>query len=77
MSAPLVVDARGLLCPLPLVKAARAFAGRPPGFIIELWSDDPSALTDVPEWCDARGHAVRSTESDAGVFRFRLERGAD
>lgn len=75
--APPVIDARGLLCPLPLVKAARAFQGKTPGFVIELWSDDPSAATDVPEWCAERGHRVLSFDEAEGVLRFRLERGGD
>lgn len=71
------VDARGLLCPLPLVKAARAFAGAPADRVIDLWSDDPSALVDVPEWCAARGHEVLGVRDEGAVLRFLLRKAAD
>lgn len=71
------VDARGLLCPLPLVKAARAFAEAPAGLVIDLWSDDPSALVDVPEWCASRGHEVLGVKNEGAVLRFLVRKNAD
>lgn len=75
--APILVDARGLLCPLPLVKAARAFHAAPPGFLIELLSDDPSARVDVPEWCAERGHTLVTSTGDGTTLRFLLRRGGE
>ena len=51
-----VVDARGLRCPLPVIHLARRAADEPPGTLLEVWSTDPAAASDVPAWCRMRGH---------------------
>lgn len=62
MSAPdLRVDARGVLCPVPIIRLARAARDAKPGTVVELLSDDPAAQHDVPAWCRMRGHALLST----------------
>jgi TusA-related sulfurtransferase len=49
------VDARGRLCPLPIIDLARAAADVPPGTLIAVVADDPAAAADVPAWCRMRG----------------------
>lgn len=51
------IDARGLLCPLPVLKARRALLAMPEGALIRLLADDPAALLDVPHFCAEAGHA--------------------
>lgn len=64
-SAATVVDARGLRCPLPVIRLARAAAGLVGGDLVTVWSTDPAAVHDVPAWARMRGHAVvRSTVLD-------------
>ena len=53
-----VVDARGLRCPLPVVRLASAARDRGPGTLLTVWSTDPAARLDVPAWARMRGHAV-------------------
>lgn len=65
-----VVEAVGLLCPLPLVKVARILGGLPGGALIELTSDDPAALEDVPAWCEARHHAYAGVRREGSVLHF-------
>lgn len=61
-----VVDARGLRCPLPVIRLARAAAALAPGDLVTVWSTDPAAVHDVPAWARMRGHTVlRSTTLDA------------
>lgn len=48
------IEARGLLCPQPVLLLARAARSLPPGGTIALVADDPAALTDVPAWCRLR-----------------------
>jgi tRNA 2-thiouridine synthesizing protein A len=55
---PVVVDARGLRCPLPVVRLAAAARDLPPGARLVVWSTDPAARHDVPAWARMRGHAV-------------------
>ncbi|HEX6886650.1 MAG TPA: sulfurtransferase TusA family protein [Candidatus Nanopelagicales bacterium] len=56
--SPVVVDARGTLCPVPIIRLARAAGTLPVGSLVALLSDDPAAEHDVPAWCRLRGHAL-------------------
>ncbi|MFB7886749.1 sulfurtransferase TusA family protein [Cellulosimicrobium cellulans] len=60
--APEVVDARGLRCPLPVIRLAAAARERRPGTRLTVWSTDPAARLDVPAWARMRGHAVVDEE---------------
>ena len=51
----LVVDARGLRCPLPVIRLAQAARDAVPGVVIEVWATDPAARADIPAWCRMRG----------------------
>jgi tRNA 2-thiouridine synthesizing protein A len=57
-----VVEARGVLCPVPIIRLARAAAALPAGTVLALLTDDPAAEHDVPAWCRLRGHALLSSE---------------
>lgn len=57
-TAPLVVDARGTRCPVPVLRLARAVAGLPPGSVATVLATDPAVEHDVPAWAGMRGHAV-------------------
>ena len=67
----------GLLCPLPLVKTARAMMNRPPGFLVEVIADDPGALEDFPAWCAERGHAYLGAWRADDGFHFLVRRGGE
>ncbi len=57
MTAPdLVLDCLGRPCPVPVVELARALQRLPAGSVVEVVSDDPAALVDVPAFCRMRGH---------------------
>ncbi|MCU0284222.1 MAG: sulfurtransferase TusA family protein [Candidatus Nanopelagicales bacterium] len=62
-----LVEARGVLCPVPIIRLARAAAGLPPGSLVALCTDDPAAEHDVPAWCRLRGHELLSSEPVAGA----------
>ncbi|WP_336708871.1 sulfurtransferase TusA family protein [Oerskovia sp. USHLN155] len=53
-----LVDARGLRCPLPVIRLAAAARDRAPGDVLTVWSTDPAARHDVPAWARMRGHAI-------------------
>jgi len=53
-----VVDARGLRCPLPVIRLARAARDLPAGTLVTVLSTDPAARHDVPAWARMRGHAA-------------------
>ncbi|GGF31370.1 hypothetical protein GCM10011519_00920 [Marmoricola endophyticus] len=52
----LVLDCRGLLCPVPVIRLAQRIAEVPAGGTVAVEADDVAAATDVPAWCRMRGH---------------------
>jgi tRNA 2-thiouridine synthesizing protein A len=75
MSGPDVeVDARGLLCPLPILRLARAFRRAPGGTIARLLATDPAAVEDVETFCSQGGHELLSTEREGTLLRFRVRK---
>lgn len=71
-----VVDARGLVCPAPIVRLARAARGRAAGTVLTVLATDPAAGVDVPAWARMRGHAVvRSERADDGVLAVTVRLG--
>ncbi len=50
-----VVDARGLRCPLPVIRLAQQVRDLAPGTLVEVWATDPAAAADIPAWCRMRG----------------------
>ena len=50
------IDASGLLCPLPVLKARKALAAMAPGQMLRLLATDPAARIDLPHFCAQGGH---------------------
>lgn len=62
------LDARNMLCPLPVIKTQDRAAELHAGDILEVVCTDPGALNDIPAWCRINGHEVIATrESDDEV----------
>lgn len=60
-----MIDARGLLCPLPVLKLAKALRATKAGGRVELWADDAMAQVDVPHFCTEAGHLlVKQSDRD-------------
>lgn len=55
------LDARRLLCPMPVIRTQDKVAELKPGDILEVICTDPGALNDVPVWCRINGHTVLET----------------
>jgi tRNA 2-thiouridine synthesizing protein A len=55
------LDARNLLCPMPVIRAQDAVARLAPGDVIEVVCTDHGALNDIPAWCRINGHKVMDT----------------
>jgi len=65
------LDAKGLLCPLPVLKARKRLQGLTSGQVLRVLADDPAAIVDVPHFCAEAGHVLVATEEDAaGQFYF-------
>lgn len=69
------IDARGLLCPLPVLKIRKRLKGLPTGARLRVLADDPAARVDVPHFCAEQGHALLSAEDgQEGTLIFVLEK---
>jgi tRNA 2-thiouridine synthesizing protein A len=66
------VDARGLLCPLPVLRLARALRRAASGTVAVLLATDPAAVGDVEAFCRESGHALLATEREGPLYRFRV-----
>lgn len=67
------IDARGLRCPLPVLRLRRVAEAVEPGSVIELVATDPAARTDVPAFCAQKGWALESvSEEPDGVTLYRV-----
>ncbi len=67
------LDARGLLCPLPVLKARKRIAALDSGQVLRVLADDPAAIVDVPHFCTEAGHALLDSgdEGEAQVYLIR------
>ena len=59
-----MVDARGLRCPLPVIRLAQAAADLPAGSVVVLLATDVAARHDVPAWARMRGHEWLGVEQE-------------
>ncbi|MEJ6394968.1 sulfurtransferase TusA family protein [Gymnodinialimonas sp. 2305UL16-5] len=73
MTDPLQIDARDLLCPLPVLRLRKALASVAPGSQVQLLATDPASQIDVPHFCTEQGHhLIRQTTSAEGHFLFTI-----
>ena len=69
------LDATGLLCPLPVLKARRALKPLAAGAILEILATDPGATKDFEHFCQTTGcELLEASEEPGGVLRFRLKK---
>tara|TARA_R110002096_G_scaffold138378_43_gene292150 strand:+ start:818 stop:1045 length:228 start_codon:yes stop_codon:yes gene_type:complete len=68
------IDATGLLCPLPVLKARKRLKAMQPGEILRLIATDPAAVIDVPHFCSESGHSLISADTDAAPQIYLIRR---
>jgi tRNA 2-thiouridine synthesizing protein A len=69
-----IVDARGLKCPLPVLKMEKRLAQLRPGAAITVLATDPIAKIDIPLFCTQNGHSCVTT-SEGDLLRFAIVKG--
>ena len=70
------VDAQGLRCPMPLLKAKQGLGRCEVGERIGVVATDAGAMRDIPAFCNMSGHIVHVCEQDNQGYRFVIEKGA-
>ncbi len=68
------VDARGLSCPMPIVKTAQAMKIVPSGVLVEVLATDPGSVKDFAAWSRTTGNELVEESVEDGVYRFVLRR---
>ncbi len=71
------LDARRLLCPMPVIKLQNCINQQAAGARVEITCTDPGALNDIPAWCRINGHSVISSLEQADEYIILVEKGAD
>jgi tRNA 2-thiouridine synthesizing protein A len=74
MAEEVMIDVRGLKCPLPVLKTARRMTPHPPGTRFRVLSTDPMAAIDVPHFCNENGHRLLASGKEGDVFSFEIEK---
>jgi tRNA 2-thiouridine synthesizing protein A len=67
------LDAKGLMCPMPIVHLAKKVKEMKSGQILELLADDVGAKEDVPAWCSRTGHQLVGTEEEGKILKFYIK----
>ena len=70
------IDARGLICPLPVLRARKCLMGMAQGAVLHITADDPVAVIDLPHFCAQAGHEVVDIrEGRDGAHLYVIRRG--
>ncbi len=69
------LDALGLLCPLPVLKARKRLKHLPDGAVLQVLADDPAAVIDVPHFCAEAGHCLISQGEQDGHQFYLIRKG--
>ena len=68
------LDATGLKCPLPVLRARKAMKTVAPGGILEVKATDPGAVADFKSFCETTGDELMEWRQDAEIFFFRIRK---
>jgi len=67
------LDAKGLNCPLPILKARKALKEVPAGGTLEILSTDPGSVADFAAFCRQTGNELLEESVDGSVYRFLIK----
>jgi len=67
------LDAKGLNCPLPILKARKALKEVPPGGTLEILATDPGSVADFQAFCRQTGNELLESSNDDTVYRFLIK----
>jgi len=71
------LDAKGLLCPLPVLRARKAMKPLAAGDILAVEATDAASPADFAAFCAATGHRLVVSARDGGVYRFEIEKAGE
>jgi tRNA 2-thiouridine synthesizing protein A len=68
------LDARGLNCPLPILRTKKSLAGMQAGEILEITATDPGSMKDLDSFCIQTGNEMLTSQQQGGEFHFRIRK---
>lgn len=74
MNITKTLDAKGLACPMPIVKTKKAIDAIKSGEVLEVVVTDKGALNDIPAWAKAGGHTVLEQKTEEDVLYFYIQK---
>jgi tRNA 2-thiouridine synthesizing protein A len=72
--ADVVLDAKGMNCPLPILKTKKALQTLQPGGLLEVLATDPGSVADFESFCRQTGNQLVSSSKEGDVFKFLVKR---
>jgi tRNA 2-thiouridine synthesizing protein A len=73
-TSAILLDLKGLLCPMPIIKMAKAIKDVQVGETIEAFATDPGVMADIPAWCRTTGNELVTLEKLDKQFHFIVRR---
>jgi tRNA 2-thiouridine synthesizing protein A len=74
MNITKTIDAKGLACPMPIVKTKKAIDTINSGEVLKVLVTDKGALNDVPAWAKSGGHIILEQKTEADVIYFYIQK---
>ncbi|RXT07923.1 sulfurtransferase TusA family protein [Ammoniphilus sp. CFH 90114] len=75
MNSNMILDAKGLACPMPIVKTKKAMNELESGQILEIHATDKGAKNDLSAWAKSSGHQLLEDREEDGIFKFWIQKG--
>ena len=75
MEAAKILDAKGLACPMPIVKTKKAMSELESGQVLEIHATDKGAKNDLAAWAKSGGHELMKSEEESDVLKFWIKKG--
>ena len=75
VSANAVLDAKGLSCPMPLLRTKKEIGKLAAGEVLQIDGTDPGSRNDIPGWCDRAGHEYLGEKEETGYISFFIKKG--
>ncbi|TYS13754.1 sulfurtransferase TusA family protein [Rossellomorea vietnamensis] len=75
MNADKVLDAKGLACPMPIIKTKKAMNDLEPGQVLEVLTSDKGAKNDLTAWAKSTGHEMLDHKEKRDIFTFWIKKG--
>lgn len=75
MNIAKTLDAKGLACPMPIVRTKKEIDSLNAGEVLEVLVTDKGSLKDFPAWAESSGHTIVDQKEENGVLYFYIQKG--